>query len=395
VLVPVTIAAVFVADITLRLLPHDLFSFRAWEAMRTPGEDAPFLPSHRYHSDRTYGNLAAVGNLRALRQYRSVTFTTDELGYANPPDLARRGGAAAIVFGSSFAAGSELGDDSTLAAQLSRQTGRTVYNAGGGDPNLAEIRSLARRLVAPGGLVIFEYPERRDVPLVTPGHVSHKTARCHEVLAPHSLTGVCPMLGWLDRHAAVSPLQILSQRGLRLLEDGRWLPNPYAATVLQARLRDGQDMLFLAEERVSFHLAAANAPVVRYFRWLDTKLQRENIRLLVVLVPRKYTVYAPLLEPPDPGPDESAPYLDRVDRGLRAAAVPAVNLTAPFRTAAAAAVGRSEGSIYFPDDTHWNAAGAALAARDIARIWHGLPRRLAPDRRRHSLLQPGRAESVR
>src|SRR2546430_5023471 len=105
VLVPVTIGCAFAADLTLRMLPHDLFSFRAWEATRTPGEDAPFLRNHRYHSDRTYGNLAAVGNLRAFRQYRSVTFTTDELGYANAPDLARRGGAAAIVLASSFAAG--------------------------------------------------------------------------------------------------------------------------------------------------------------------------------------------------------------------------------------------------------------------------------------------------
>jgi len=374
VLVPVTIGCAFAADLTLRMLPHDLFSFRAWEATRTPGEDAPFIRNHRYHSDRTYGNLAAVGNLRAFRQYRSVTFTTDELGYANAPDLARRGGAAAIVFGSSFAAGSELGDDSTLAAQLARQTGRTVYNAGGGDPNFAEIRWLARRLVAPGGLVILEYPERGDVPFITPVHVTHRTARCREVIAPR-LTGVCSVLGWLARHAAVSPVQILAQRGLKLLQDDRWLPNPYAGTVLQARLRDGQGMLFLAQERVAFHLAAPDAPAVRYVRWLDRKLGRENFRVLVVLVPRKYTVYAPLLDPPDPGPDQSAPYLDRVEQGLRAAGIPVVNLTARFRAAATAALGRGGaggGSIYFPDDTHWNAAGAALAARDIARTWGGL-----------------------
>src|SRR5207245_11109475 len=105
-------------------------------------------------------------------------------------------------------------------------------------------------------------------------------------------------------------------------------------------------------------------------------------------------VYAPLLEPPGPGPDQSAPYLDRVEQGLRAAGIPVVNLTARFRAAATAALGRGGaggGSIYFPDDTHWNAAGAALAARDIARTWGGLePRaashaRLATHRRPHSL----------
>src|SRR3989454_4222039 len=77
VLIPATLACAAVADLALRALPHDRFSFRAWEAVRTPGEDAPFLPNTRYHNDRTYGNLSAIGNIPAARRYRSVTLTTD------------------------------------------------------------------------------------------------------------------------------------------------------------------------------------------------------------------------------------------------------------------------------------------------------------------------------
>src|SRR3989475_533428 len=92
VLIPATLACAAVADLALRALPHDRFSFRAWEAVRTPGEDAPFLPNTRYHNDRTYGNLSAIGNIPAARRYRSVTLTTDALGYANPPGLGPPGG---------------------------------------------------------------------------------------------------------------------------------------------------------------------------------------------------------------------------------------------------------------------------------------------------------------
>src|SRR5947209_13381997 len=135
VLIPATLACAAVADLALRALPHDRFTFRAWEAVRTPGEDAPFLPNNRYHNDRTYGNLAAIGNLPAARHYRSVTLTTDALGYVNPPELARRGGAgggraAAIVVGSSFPAGSGVGDDSTLAAPPAPLAGRAADHAG-------------------------------------------------------------------------------------------------------------------------------------------------------------------------------------------------------------------------------------------------------------------------
>src|SRR2546426_7608590 len=150
VLIPATLACAAVADLALRALPHDRFSFRAWEAVRTPGEDAPFLPNTRYHNDRTYGNLSAIGNIPAARRYRSVTLTTDALGYANPPGLGAPGGqgrgggrAAAVAVGSSFAAGSGVGADSNLAAQPRRLDRRAVFQGDAVEQNLAQQRGIA------------------------------------------------------------------------------------------------------------------------------------------------------------------------------------------------------------------------------------------------------------
>ncbi|HEX4602329.1 MAG TPA: hypothetical protein VH116_13110 [Gemmatimonadales bacterium] len=376
-LVPATLACAFATDVALRLLPQDWVTFRAWEAVLAPESDAPFLPNQHYHNARTYGNLAAIANLPASREYHPVTFTTDALGYANPPELARRGDARAIVFGSSFAAGSEEGDGLTLAAQLATASGRPVYNAASGARGAAEILSLARRVVIPGGLVIFEYPEGRELPPITPLPLPHPTSRCRAVLAPRGLDHACTALAWLQRRVRISPLAIVCQRAVKWLEDGRWFPNPYAQNVLRERLANGQEMLFLPSERDEFHTGAPREPAVQVFRWLRAKLWAEHFTLLVVLVPTKYAVYAPLLRTPDAGPDQSTRYLADVARRLGAAGIPTVNLLPSYRAAARRALAEDR-YIYLRDDTHWNAAGVGVAARELWRAWQALQGAGAP-----------------
>ncbi|HEX4628346.1 MAG TPA: hypothetical protein VH137_06095 [Gemmatimonadales bacterium] len=376
-LVPATLACAFATDVALRLAPQNWVTFRAWEAVLAPESDAPFLPNQHYQNPRTYGNLAAIANLPGSREYHPVRFTTDALGYANPPGLARRGGARAIVFGSSFAAGSEQGDGLTLAAQLATVSGHPVYNAGGGERGAADILPLARRLVVPGGLVIFEYPAGRELPPITPLPVRHATARCRTLLAPRGLEQACTWLAWLERHGRISPLAILCQRAVKWLEDGRGFPNPYAQNVLRAPLADGAEMLFLPSEREGFHTAAPRDPALNVFRWLRAKLRAEHFRLLVVLVPTKYAVYAPLLRTPDPGPDRAAPYLADLARQLAADGIAVVDLTPPYRAAAAHALAQGR-YIYFLDDTHWNAAGVGIAAQEIGRRWQALERARGP-----------------
>lgn len=220
---------------------------------------------------------------------------------------------------------------------------------------------------------MFEYPETRDVPLITPVVAPRGSRRCREMLASLRLEQAYPMIGWLDRHARVSPLQVLSARALKAIQNDRWLPNPYARHVLRGRLRNGEEMLFLPDERIRFYRARSEDQAARYFSWLASKLGQENLELLVALVPQKFTVYRPLLLHPEPGPEESVRYLDRLEQRLRATGIPVVNLTATFRAAAAAALDRGS-YIYWRDDTHWNARGIALAAAEIARVWQKMAR---------------------
>ncbi len=367
-LVSATIAAAGIADLVLRALPPDRYSFRVWEAMRTRWVPSPFRPGARYHRDDVYGNLAALGNLPEHREYRAQTFTTDALGYHNPPGLADTGAVAAILFGTSQSAGAEVNDGETLSAQLTERMGRLVYNAAAGDLGLGQMRALARRLGVEQGLVILEPPETADLPPMITVPPGLAVGPCPAVLRALDRPAACRRLGRLAMDVRVSPLQIFAQRALKAIQNDRLLPNPYAGIVLRARLRNGADMLFLPEERVRFHEARTEEPLVRYVSWLNGKLRADSLHLLVVLVPKKFTVYAPLLQPPEAGVDHAAAYHARVERRLRGAGIAVVNLTEPFRAAAAAGVDAGE-YIYWRDDTHWNAAGIAIAAAEIARVW--------------------------
>src|SRR5262249_34708295 len=100
-----------------------------------------------------------------------------------------------------------------------------------------------------------------------------------------------------------------------------------------------------------------------YFASLRQRLADRNLRLTVLLVPDKYTVYGPLLEnkPVDLGGER---LLAAIEQELRQTDTPVVNLTQEFQASAAEALGRNE-YIYWRDDTHWNPSGIKLAAASL------------------------------
>src|SRR5580698_8957456 len=91
-LIPGIIVACLLTDGALRLLPLRLFAFRAWEGL-IHGEDhptRPFEPNQHIHTPRAFGDLASLANRRDLREYHVEDFTTDALGFRNPPGLLDR-----------------------------------------------------------------------------------------------------------------------------------------------------------------------------------------------------------------------------------------------------------------------------------------------------------------
>jgi alginate O-acetyltransferase complex protein AlgJ len=97
-------------------------------------------------------------------------------------------------------------------------------------------------------------------------------------------------------------------------------------------------------------------------------LKRQGVDLLVAMVPDKARIYADQLYGADYPSSSKTRYSDAMEQ-LALRGVPAINLMQPMLNA------RSAQDIYYRTDTHWNQAGAAIAARYIA----DSVRKLAPD----------------
>jgi hypothetical protein len=364
VLAPAVLVLAGLADLGLRLVPLDRITFRSWEALRVGGEAGPFRPNHRYENARAYGDLANMGNVPELREYHREVVVTDAHGFRNPPALAASGRVRVLVMGSSFAAGTEVQDHETLASRLAQRLGVDVYNAALAEPDLASLRELARRTGMTRGVVVFEQLEGRAPPAPALGGAP-RAVRC-----PFGVGDAqdpwCRAYNAFYERFRVSPMRVWSSRAVRRLQNDRWFPNPHRDAVLRAALRDGREMLFQGGDAAWRPSTHDEDRTVRYFTWLHRRLTREGLALVVVLVPRKYTVYAPLLAEPPLDGDVGARALERLARRLYAEDVPVVDLTAALREAAtrALAAGRT---VYFRDDTHWNAEGIGAAAGVLAR----------------------------
>lgn len=363
IVIPCLMIAAFLLDAGLRFMPLDSLTFRAWEALiRDRPPSAAFAPSRRYYNARSYGDLASLGNFPGLRQYRPERFSTDALGFRNPP-RALDGEVDVILAGDSFTVGSGVSDDQTLSARLTERTGCVSYNAGIEQDRVTSdlILALARRLHLRHRLVIRPYVEDAETP-------PHQTRRAilTSTLVARTPARILNAIGWLRGLLTVSPLQSLSTHAWKAVANDKILPNRYAATVVRATLDNGDTVLFQAAQiRNFYHRRRID---IDYWSALRDDLHRERLDLLVVLVPGKYRVYRPFLIDQS-SVDRGAGDLDRLGHLLRAIGIPVLDLTPVLSTEAAAAYRERGEYLYWLDDIHWNRRGIALAAEAIEKEW--------------------------
>ncbi len=357
---PVIVLFFALADAGTRLLPLDLFSFRAWEALVTERPPTgPFAASRRYDNPRSFGDLASLGRRMELRRPHRERFSTDAYGYRNATSVDQ---ADVVVIGDSFAVGSGSSDDDTLSAQLEALTGKRVYNAAGPTAlHVPDVLAVAARLGMTRGTVVYEFMERARFP--DPETLDRPIYR--PTLTPERSfeDGARARM----RDLEVSRLEIVLARELgAALEPGVRADMP----VLLRTLRGGEPMLFLETDVAMFVDPERRAPQppalvegwVRFARELDDN----GLRLVVLLVPTKYAVYEPLLAEPKPTPPGVA-LVDQIEALLRVAGVPVVNVTPALQQAAAAGLEHGQ-LVYWSDDSHWNAAGIRVAASSLASL---------------------------
>lgn len=367
-LLPRLMLFLFLLDLLLRFVPLDALTFRAWEAMlrRYPNAVGPFIPNKHYHREDSYGGVASIGNLPALRHYHAADFTSDAYGFHNPPQLAQSD-PIGVVIGDSFAVGSELPEDESLSAQLTKRFGGYFYNAGAPQPlHLRSLQAVARRLRLNHGVVVFEFLESRA--LQEPPAATLDGGR--GALQGFFFRSLGP--DWTDRlgtslnqlHA--SPLQALSIKLEKRIQNNSILPNSFANLVIQEKLRNGEPIVFLpAEFKSPGNPVMAVQAWAQYLSWYAAELQKDNLELTVLLVPNRTTVYAPLLaEPRDIS--RARETLWQLALALDRARVTNISLERRFSRDAAALLGQRK-YLYLLDDTHWSGIGTAAATDEVFR----------------------------
>jgi acetyltransferase AlgX (SGNH hydrolase-like protein) len=351
-LIPGILLITGVANVALRLLPPDRLALRSWEAVTLfVTNTGPFAPGKHYVNHAATGDLGTLANLPQYRRPHSEVFTTGVHGYRGyepgvdaPP--------AAILFGDSFGAGASLSDNDSLCARLRPIFGGPVFFAGYYSPHVPEILTELPR--AP--FVILQLSERYGLTDRAPAN----TDFIKTLLRDNS--AVYRTVRYWHGLAMYSPLEIWAGRAYRYLQNDAILPNVHAKDVARYTLRNHDELLFLRSEVTAYFNPRAQA--AGSLIATERTLRAQGYHVLLILVPNKFTVYYPLLQNAPPSSGEDRLYINVLERTLRAASIPVVNLTPALRRAAADALKNNE-LVYHSDDTHWNGLGVIAACEEI------------------------------
>lgn len=359
------LVATLVADGVTRALPIDWLTFRPWEAAvqyRPP--DAAFEPNRRITCDRCYGDLASMANLPRYRVYRREVFTTDGWGFRNADDMGGRP-VRVLLAGDSFAAGAALTDTETLAAGLGDRIGGGVYNTAPMIIGATGLKALAAHLKISEGVVLVQHL----------GWAVTPTPDTDDPRVPHAQPTIPARERFVRSFSGdLFPLRILANQAVKPLQNDHLLANPGREFATVEELADGQPMLFRTADVAVWGGArppfdAWAVPRFRdngaYYLWLRDQMAGVGLKLVVLLVPHKFTVYQPFLRSTVVSTRTVDPYLPRLAEALRNFGLTVIDLSEAFYKAAEAGLATGQ-PIYWPDDTHWNPRGAALAADVVA-----------------------------
>jgi hypothetical protein len=283
-LIPATIAIALLLDAATRLIPIELFTFRAWEALVVAhAATGPFEPNRVYVNPLSYGDLARSQRYRAVRQRRLEYFSTDSWGYRNTVQPSNRP-VTWLLLGDSFGVSSGVSDAATLASQLARWSGESVYNASASFPlALGDARFTAGRIGMKNGLVVYEYMERWDLPAID----AAARRRIFGEGPPRAARTFIERLRVLQQQAAVSRMNILAGWGWDALatrvtnetvSSDASDPVPGELPTLRFALANGDTMLFYTKD-VEVTRTPDRIIAPQYLITLRTELQKLNLDL--------------------------------------------------------------------------------------------------------------------
>jgi hypothetical protein len=371
-LAPSIVIAWVLIDLFGRLINPALLHLDPWLVVsRFPSRYSPFSTNQSFYLPRYIGGNARGANIPATELAGPITFSTDHLGFRKNPYL-NPGQVPQVLFlqGDSFIYGVALSDTQTLPSVLTHQYGIPSYNGGRfhDDPDgMPELDWLLDHLPGRPSTIVYTYLEHHIFlsPQATPGVNGLLLRR------DPTLDGDLRYLKLLNTFFwQLSPSRVVTTRLFNRLENDKFFPNIDAKTVQALPLPNGEKMLFRDYE---YGLPdqdrgpTAVAQSMTGFLWLKSELDKRHIRLIVLLVPNRYTIYAPLLIGND-GPWTH--YLDNLDVELHRAGIETVNGLDVYRSVARQEVSSGQFSFY-REDPHWNPSGVERIAKPLAEAIKG------------------------
>lgn len=315
--------------------------FRPTEMLRIGSDEFGYVyqPNRKMTMLSPFGDLEATLNIN-IKEPREIEFVTDELGFRNRKNYA---GQNLFLVGDSFA----MGEGSTQACMttevLKNSYHQDVYNLGhsGNQPRdyLNHIESF-NKLYPNQSKAIVMFFEGNDFERFQYQPYWTNTSQPYQDF--FRKTNVFRYTRWLYLRAS-KPND----------NDG----GPIVKTI------KGYPMAFSS-------WYASNVTVKKpldeeYMQWSKFFTRLDGKIALVVFVPDKYRIYAPLLDetPELPLPNRSWEYLQTLASEHN---LPILNLTTPLTDSAAKNI-NSDQFVFWRGDTHWNCKGMAVAAFEISK----------------------------
>lgn len=316
-------------------------------------------------------DMAAYFNL-SFRVPQPLTFSTDDHGFRN---LTTPVHADIALVGDSYVEGITVSDDETAAVRLQQLTGRPVANlAVAGYGTLQEL-VLLRKYAVPlhPKLVAWFFFEGNDLD----DDQNFEDATAYQPSQPSTADVPAPVArppapyrwrGFVNR-------SFTRNAWLQMRQMTSWLVPSGLDTFGWFRDRSGrlEKMYFFDfyATRPFTDYEEARLAVTRTTLRQGLQIAREQgIHLVVIYIPIKFRVYGGVCTFPE-GSVCAAWHPWDVESHLAAICrdegIDFLSLTGPMRDAA-----KDGDLLYLPDDSHWNAAGHAFVARQLATVWNSI-----------------------
>ena len=319
-------------------LPVTFFTYRHWEALSY----STFIPHQHHWYPNIESSKNAVGDLCHHTSHEIIKheyWKTDQLGFRND-SLIRN--ADIILIGDSFVAGSGLSQEETITYQLNNLLDKNIRTYNLAPCSFSDfIVYHEKGIISTPHLIIFSIVERNiPDPIVyyTNTHSTHIKSFIKELFE------VLQLNIYLDKAFKGYSLKWLNARIFG--QKGKGIPG---ITKSGMYFLNGKNQLYTNKKL---------NPTISTLKSYKSYCEKIGSEFLFLPLPNKETVYydmVPLQKQPN--------YLDSLDSLLKLNEIASYNTNETMIQYRA----MNDSLIYHLDDTHWNAKGVQLVAKNLTK----------------------------